>query len=540
MRLNNIKINKKVEKRHTCIIVRNYIRGDKVYFERYFQAYNRGRFCYDDIAMYIDNETHTLYLPAGIEMWIVYKYFGRDIFYKNNPDYFYKVPQIKLKTKPRDDVQKEALSFCVGGEKYIENRNAHQLFVNLNTGKGKTYVMVATSAFFSVKTAIIMCSLDWIKQWKEKILEYTDTKEDEIYIIAGVHSIVKLLKELKDHKEVKYYLMSHDTLRSYGDKYGWQKVRELFQYLKVGIKVYDEAHLYPLNIFKIDYFTDTWKTYYLTATPMLSDPFRNIVFQRAYSNVPKINLFNEELDPHTDYLPIFYNSHPTPVDLHDCQNHYGFNIIWYANYLCMKQEYYNVLWIVLDWALERLSPNGKILIYIGTNLAIQLTYNWIKYHYRFYSIGTFSSLVPKEEKKEQLNRKIILSTTKSAGAAVDIKDLEITIDIDDPSKSQVIIRQKLGRTRNWHTTFIDVIDIGFPQLQRYYELKQPVFNKYANKMIKPVYLSDIEINNRLIKIKQRDEAIWYQMQQRQNLLPVMEFKKQVMVFDDPELNKVQY
>lgn len=529
----------KVEQRHTCIVIHNYIRGDEEYFERYFQVYNRGRFCFEDVAMYLDDKTNTLYIPAGVQEWIIYKYFGTDIFCKVKPDSYEQVKQIKLKTSPRDNAQKEALSFCIGGEKYLENANAKQLFLNLNTGKGKTYVMVATSAYFSVKTAIIMCSLDWIKQWKEKILEYTNTKEDEIYIISGLASIAKLFKGFKDHNKIKYYLMSHDTLRIYGDKYGWRKIRKLFQYLKIGIKVYDEAHLYPINIFKIDYFTDVWKTYYLTATPMLSDPFRNIVFQRAYATVPKINLFDENIDPHTDYLPVLFNSHPSPVDLMDCQTRYGFSIIWYANYLVEKPVYYYVLYIILDWAMERLSPEGKILIYIGTNRGIQLTYNWLRYVYPFYSIGLFSSLVAKEEKRNQLDNKIILSTSKSAGAAVDISNLEITIDIADPAKSQVVIRQKLGRTRNWYTTFIDTVDVGFPQLKSYYEQKQPIFKKYAARMLAPVVLSDKNIRERLHKISQKQEASWYYMQQRQNLKPVMNILQPVMVFDNPEYNKFQ-
>lgn len=530
----------RVEIRHTCILIHNYHRGENEYLERYFQVYDKGKFKFEDIAMYIDIKTHTLYIPSGIQLWLIYKHFKRDIWRKVKPDPFNKISQVRLKTSPRDDVQKEALSFCIGGEKYIENQKAHQLFLNLNTGKGKTYVMIATAAYFSVKTAIIMCSLDWIKQWKEKIFEYTDTQEKEIYIISGSHTINKLLKGLVDPNSIKFYLISHDTLRSYGDKYGWDKIRELFKYLKIGIKVYDEAHLYPINIFKIDYFTDVWKTYYLTATPMLSDPFKNIVFQRAYATVPKINLFKEDIDPHTDYLPIFFNSHPSALDLHDCQTNYGFNIIWYANYFVTKEVYYYILRIILDWVLERLSSQGKVLIYIGTNFGIQLTYYWLRYVLPFHSIGIFSSLVPKEEKRSQLDKQIILSTSKSAGAAVDIPNLEITIDLNEPSKSQVIVRQKLGRTRNWHTTFIDLIDIGFPQLRKYYELKRPIFKKYANNILNPVHLTDTEIHRRLIRIKEKQDAIWYQLQQRQNLKPVMEIKKPVLIFDNPKDNVPQY
>ena len=512
----------RVEIRHTAILVYNYIRGENVNLEHYFQVFDKGRHSYQDVSLYIDKDTNTLYLPAGVQYWFINKHFGNDIFRKVKPDTFAQVNQIKLRTRPRDPVQEEAIDFCVGGDRYPQNQRSSQIFLNLNTGKGKTYVMIATSAYYSVKTAIIMCSLSWMEQWRDRILEYTNTKEDEIYFISGLPSIVKLFKGIVDHKKVKYFLVSHDTLRAYGDKYGWNRVHELFKYLQIGIKVYDEAHLYPVNIFKIDYFSDVWRTYYLTATPMLSDPFKNVVFQRSFSTVPKINLFNEETDPRTDYQPVLYNSHPTALDLHNCQGPYGFNIIWYANYLVFKPAYYNVLWIVLDWIFETISKEGKILIYIGTNQAIQLTAYWIKYMYPDYSLGIFTSLTPKNEKKEQLDCKIILSTNKSAGAAMDIKNLEVTIDIDDPVKSPVLVRQKLGRTRDIHTTFFDIVDIGFPQLRYYYESKQKIYRKYASRVLEPIHLMDSEIRDRLIHIRAKEEAILKQASQRTNLIQVME------------------
>lgn len=531
----------KVEIRHSSIRVYDYTRGDLPQLEKALQVYDKAKFTYNDVALYYDKKHSILYLPSGLQSWMIYRNFDKNsIFVKTKADPFMSVKQIRLGTRPRDEVQEEAIDFCIGGDKYPQNRNANQLFLNLNTGKGKTYVMLAASSYFSVKTAIIMCSLNWMEQWRDRIKQYTDTKDSEIYFISGSPSIVKLTKRIIDHKPIKFYLVSHDTLRTYGEKYGWEAVHDLFKFLGIGIKVYDEAHLYPANIFKVDFYTDVWKTYYLTATPMLSDPFRNLVYQKAYSRVPKINLFNERTDPHTDYQAVLYNSHPTAIDLHTCQGPYGFNIIWYSNYLVFKPIYYNVLWIVLDWVLETISKEGKILIYIGTNQAIQLTYYWITYNFRHIPCGIFTTLINKSQRKAELDKKIILSTNKSAGAAMDIDNLEVTIDIDDPIKSPVIVRQKLGRTRNWHTTFFDVVDVGFPQLRYYYESKQKIFQKYAATIRQPIILSDSEIRGRLILLREKQEYLLKQLQQRENLKPVLVERKQLIEFDDPQYNNVQY
>ena len=93
--------------------------------------------------------------------------------------------------------------------------------------------------------------------------------------------------------------------------------------LRVGIKIYDESHLYFDNTMMIDNFSDVWKTYYLTATPMRSDREEDRIYQRCYEKVPKLSLFDEEKDPHTEYISIHFNSNPTPYDINGCQNMYG-------------------------------------------------------------------------------------------------------------------------------------------------------------------------------------------------------------------------
>ena len=531
----------KVEIRNTSILVHNYTRGDMPNFETFFQTYDSVRHCYSDVALYIDPLTDTLYLPGGTPRWILEKYFTpADITYLNRTDPFVKVNKIKLSSIPRDDTQKEALRFCLTQGEYQKYKNKHQFFLNLNTGKGKTYCTIFTTAFLGIRSAIIMSSLDWIEQWKERILEYTNTKEDEIYIIAKSVSITKIQRNMVDIKKIKYFLISHDTIRAYGDKYGWDEVTDLFINLKIGVKIYDEAHLYTTNIFKIDFYTNTWRTYYLTATPMLSDVFKNKVFQRAYGTVPKIDLYNQEEDAHTDYIAILYNSHPSVVDLQNSKTNYGFNIMWYSNYIVSRPAYYQILWILLDEVLEKkLSKDGKVLIYIGTNQAIQITYNWIRYMYPDYSVGIFTTLTEKKHKREQLDCKIILSTGKSAGAALDIKNLEITIDLADPAKSPVIIRQKLGRTRDWNTLFIDIIDIGFPALRFYYKQRLSVFKKYARKINPPKYLEDKDIRERILSIQAKSKLLLKQAQERKNLKEVITIQKQVMKFTNSEYNYFQ-
>lgn len=118
------------------------------------------------------------------------------------------------------------------------------------------------------------------------------------------------------------------------------------------------------------------------------------------------------------------------------------------------------------------NTNGKVLIYIGTNSSIQYVYDWMIQNFPELrtKIGIYTSIIT-ENKKAMLDKKIILSTTKSCGAAMDIKGLKTTILLAEPFKSAVLARQTLGRTRDPNTKYIEFIDMGFSQIKRYVMLE---------------------------------------------------------------------
>ena len=75
--------------------------------------------------------------------------------------------------------------------------------------------------------------------------------------------------------------------------------------------------------------------------------------------------------------------------------------------------------------------------------------------------------------------KIILSTIKSSGTAVDIPYLQRTIILAEPFKSEVYAKQTLGRTRGKGTEYIEIVDKGFNMINKWFLYKKPIFEKYA-------------------------------------------------------------
>ena len=480
----------------THIEINDYELGDSTYIEKKFSIYDMTYHKLFPKGMIYDKDRRVLMLPRGIDIGWLEKHFGCEAVISGYIDPIGDVSPIMLKYKPRDDVQKEAIKFMLSMDKYSSNERNTMLSINLNTGKGKTYCAIATAAYLGMRSIVITDSVGWLEQWKDFFMEYTDIKSEEIYMISGSPSFMKLFN--RDISKYKVILSTHSTLKSIGDSKGWDKIREFFKYCQIGIKFFDEAHLNFDNMFQIDCNSETFITYYLTATPGRSDWAENEIFKNYFKNVPSIDLFDGDNDPHTKYIGFRFTSNPSPVEVQRCKNNYGLNRIAYIDYLVRNEEFKKVLIILINLAIKK---PGKHLFYIGTNDAILYVRDLI---YQYFpeligQVGIYTSIVPDDKKRAELDKKIILSTTKSAGAAVDIPGLIETVNLAEPFKSRVIAQQTFGRTRADGTMYKDVVDTGFFYTKKFYEFKKPVFKKYATECVE-VHAGIKDLDERANKI----------------------------------------
>lgn len=477
----------KIDVRHSCIVINNYDIGDCPILERKFTLFDQVRFVTYFKGMKYNPDTKQLFLPRSVNINWLEQLFGCIAYLNPYHSKFDYNPDILIKYLPRDDTQKTAFRFVLGVGEYEYTKAKSQLMLALNTGAGKTYIAISTLAYSLIKGVIIAGSIDWLNQWAEKIVEYTDIKPSEIYMIQGAGSITSLLRK-KDTSKYKIYLASHNTLKSYAENTSWDKVGELFEHLRIGYKIYDEAHLNFDNMCDIDFATNVYKTLYLTATPARSDEKENAIYQAYMKNIPSIDLFDEENDPRTQYIAFKYNSRLRPMEQSKCVNKFGFNKNVYCNYVVHQKNFEHILHIVMDMIKK---VGGKTLVYVATNEAIQYIYNWINSNYPEYigNVGIYTT-INTEYKEEAKDKLIILSTTKSCGAAMDIAGLKMTVQLAEPMKSKVLSRQTLGRTRDQNTYYLDIIDVGLPATRSYYLGRLPMFNKYATKCSEITFKDD--------------------------------------------------
>jgi len=481
----------------THIEINDYTLGDAYYLEKQYSIWNKVYHRLEPKGMIYDSKYRKLLLPRGADIIALEKTFGCEAYVDNTVDPYRTNPPIGIRYTPRDNDQLEAIKFMLGKDQYYNNQRKTMLAVNLNTGKGKSYCAIATIAYMGLVPIIITDTNGCLEQWRDYFKEYTDIKDEEIFYISGSGSISRLLS--RDVTKYKVFLAPHMTLKSYGDQFGWDKIHELFIYLGIGLKIYDEAHKDFDNMMQIDYYTNSYLTYYLTATLARSSFEENIIFQNYFRGVPSIDLFHQDVDPHTSYVGIKFNSYPSPLDVSVCKNAYGLDRNKYTDYLVQQDSFQQLLHIIVDMTMK--TP-GKVLWYIGTNASIQYVQDWLYENYPelVRQVGIYTSITPKELKKEQLSKKLILSTTKSAGAAMDIKGLSKVFNIAEPFKSRVLAQQTFGRTRAEDTMYIDLVDTGFLQTKKYYNFKKPVYMKYATDC-REVILRQMDIDARVQAIQ---------------------------------------
>ena len=488
----------KIEVRPTCVVVNDYSIGDNPQLEKSFTVYDKVTHTFYYKSIFYNNETSQLFLPRGIDIPYLERLFNVKAWSEHSCDPFeYNSEQVLLRYGPKDERQMEAMKFLLGQDNYSPNRNMSQLMLTLDTGAGKTYLGIAYIAAMNIRGIIITGSIGWLDQWKTRLREHTNMNSKDIYFIQGAGSITSLMKKSKQElAQYKVYLVSHSTISSLIERQGKDSVRELFVHLGIGIKIFDEAHLYFDSMSTIDFNTNTFKTVYMTATPNRGNKDEDKIFHLYFKNVPNITMFDPDNDPHTHYIALRYNSRMSPRDISRCGNIYGFNKNSYANLIVLNKHFDYMCRIVFD--LIKDMP-GRVLMFLASNQAIQIMYDWIYCNYPEYTglVGIYTSINP--NKSRALCNKIILTTSQSAGAALDLPGLFCSVQLAEPMKSPPQCKQRFGRTRAMGSYFIDVVDDSLQVLNKYFVNSLPMYEKYALD-IKTMKFSDKQLEEQAFKI----------------------------------------
>ena len=467
--------------------ITHYDLGDCPKLEQRLSKYDKIYYRFIPIGYIYDEVRKSLLIPSGVSVNMVSNMTDRPIEKEYESDPYDKI-SVRLKTMPRSELQKQSIAFMLGEGQYSNYKNYSQLVLNLDTGEGKTYIAIASICIKNMKTIIIIDNTTVRDQWVNSLLEYTDIDERSIFHFTGSSTCDKIIAKPNNYKQYKVFITTHSTLKSYGDRNGWDKVHELFKNLKVGLKIYDEAHLNFSNIIRVDCYSNTKYTYYLTATLGRSDVSENFIFDTCFKSIPKyIQRERTEYEgkKYIVYLVFTYKSNPTFDDIARLKNKYGFNMMKYSEYQLVNDEYFfsNVLTVTKALAVEK---GLKTLILTSTILGVEDITEYLQKEIPDKKIARYHSKVDDEEKKHAKEADIIVSTMKSMGTGVDILGLRAIINTES-YKSKIVTEQALGRLRRpadgSTCVYCELVDKAFSTIRTQQKAREKVLRNIVGKIL---------------------------------------------------------
>jgi superfamily II DNA or RNA helicase len=376
------------------------------------------------------------------------------------PDGFPTELPIFEKWAPREE-QPKVIDYITSDEK------TRSKFVNLQTGKGKSFCTMAAASRMKALTALL-CKPMYIEKWLIDIKKTYDIDEEDIVTIQGGAQLMALLERFSQknrivpmgHKWVppfKFILISNKTYQLWLKLYeehgkaildmGYECLpQDFFEHICCGLRVIDEVHQdFHLN-FKMDLYTNVAKSVSLSATLVADDPFINQMYALAY---PKyLQYVSEGYDKYISTTAVFYNlARPGTIRYQDpsssrySHNLYEQGILRHAS---TRNNYFALIREILGFSyFKKHKPGYKLMIFVASiAMATELT-NHLAKMYPGFSVTRY---VEDDEYVNVMESDIRVSTLLSSGTAVDIPGLQTTLLTVAVSSSQSNI-QGLGRLR---------------------------------------------------------------------------------------------
>ena len=246
------------------LLYRRYVRYDEKTSTLYAPRYDLEDFCQLLVRNNVLHSIERLPLQRGAEVSIV----------------------LKSHIKDRNTDQTEAITHLITCSDSLRG-------LSLAPGFGKTYCSIKFISLSGLRSMIFVGGL--IDQWKRSIFDFTELTEDDVYVVQGAASMTKLLLKIDKTIFPKIILCSLGTIRAYasgGDAYeNYPPFNKIFDILRVGIKIIDEAHLNFFLTMMIDLQTNAEVNVALTATFDRGEQDVKKIFNFHY---PRLMRFGEE------------------------------------------------------------------------------------------------------------------------------------------------------------------------------------------------------------------------------------------------------
>lgn len=463
--------------------------------------WNPGYFRLDNIGYYYDKSKKELRIPRGYSkinlkrIFSNYEYIEEcDWLHNSNID-------IGLLAPPKDYMQEYLLTFMLGKEPYVYTRSSTQLYVDMDTGGGKTFLGIATACYFKTKCYISIPAVSKIAdQWKDTINRFTTLKRNEFLYVHGSEMCKDIINGKYDN--VKIFIMPRSTVTSFVKKYedNWNMFTKLMDAMDVDLRIIDEAHMDFSTIVKMDCFSNIQKTYYMSSSPGRSENQEEYIYYNLFKNVPKHGkkLKTKEQN-HIIPLIVNFKSTPSPEWLKKIKTRYGTSLAKYGEYLLSdsgaRDEFIEAYAFTLYWISQFRRKGGKILVICSTiefaKEMSRITESLFPYLSRGLFVGSG------KDKNKELDADIVFSTTKGMGTGSEFINHQFTINTLTYA-SKIMADQISGRIRKQDGRkgiYCELVNINHKIAREHYNKReQYLINKAKDGKLFTHNISQEDIN----------------------------------------------
>ena len=430
-----------------------------------------------------------LAIPRRFPLEILSKFVNLKNYIKDKPVLNYGSRNIINDFSPKSDDQKEIIDFLLGLDKYSKIKNKPRRGLFTETGSGKTFSTlkaIATESHF----AFINCPDDKaILTWKQEIAKFTDILPEEIAVIVGRKSLDKIVEKKEQYKLV---LGSSKTFSSLIASSDYAIIDAFFNDMEFSLIAHDESHLNLTVAFILEMITQPKRTYYLTATPGR----RLYKESKLLENMMPSDDCIFRPDPVPRFIVrecVFYSNPQSPEHTKGVNKPRSFDYLHYSKHYLLNEKYpYKDVFLetvfkrILKAARKSITDKklNKIAIVCKTKKENDLFAEYVAKEFPDLTLGVFNSdIEDMDERYEQTNAQIIITTDKSFAGIINIIKLEAIILLFPISSEQHLL-QIAGRIRrepNKKDNVYIIADFSFKRISK------TLYN--AKRILEPYSLS---------------------------------------------------
>lgn len=404
---------------------------------------------------------------------------------------FKKLTGYKMVNPPKDDLQAEVIRKVL---KTFETEE--RCIVSLQTGQGKTYVATHILSKLKVKALVLVKSNELKKQWINSFSTHTDLKYKDIYSIDSGDDWYPL----RDNPQVDpvVIISTHKSVSMFIDKIGIAEFSKFLIQNGIGMKICDEFDLENKSMFLLDTTGSLRYNLYLSATTYKSSKDDDKIFQRIFKEVEDIGK-EFHVTVKRNGLFVIYSSNPS-------EKVYNSLLKWtpkgmvldyqkYHSYIVEHRSYREPLKQIWEKIIKKRyysEENLKTVIFMGRRgeLAEQFRKDVAElFGLSEDKVAILNSDIPKAKRERIMKEsKLIISTSKSLGRGIDLKGLDIIVDLEtrasESETTQVIGRVSRSGMKNVGT-YISFVDYSISTVKENY------LGKVTNGFFKE-HLTDIQ------------------------------------------------